>query len=154
MDGHQPFATTCLFQSPIVWHSVMTVFVASQQPVSCVCYPPAHKRKKRIHGEKKEGHVFPPSQHVSFHRVKLLVSHFPLSHIFFFLIHDAAEAHAEWEMFGWHGNSFPKWNKCLAAFVLSNRLWSDGTPIFFSFSCNRRLWLAVVGETLDLNALL
>lgn len=106
MDGHQPFATTCLFQSPIVWHSVMTVFVASQQPVSCVCYPPAHKRKKRIHGEKKEGHVFPPSQHVSFHRVKLLVSHFPLSHIFFFLIHDAAEAHAEWEMFGWHATHF------------------------------------------------
>ena len=80
MDGCEPaIATTCLFQSPIVWHSVITVYVASQQAASCVYYPLAHKRK-RIHREKKRGHVFPLSQHVSFHWVKLPVSHFPLSH--------------------------------------------------------------------------
>lgn len=40
MDGCRPAAaTTCLFQSSIVWHSVITVHGAGQQPVSCAYYP-------------------------------------------------------------------------------------------------------------------
>lgn len=39
-------AKTCLFQSPIVWYSVIIVYIASQQPVSCVYYPFAKKKKK------------------------------------------------------------------------------------------------------------
>lgn len=47
MDESGPAsATTCLFQASIVWRSVITVCVASQQPVSCAYYPFAHKRKK------------------------------------------------------------------------------------------------------------
>lgn len=78
MDGFEPAAaTTCLFQSPIVWHSVITVYVASQQAVSCVCYPFAHKRKM-IHRKKS---MFPLSQHVSFHRVKLPSLSYSIIHV-------------------------------------------------------------------------
>lgn len=40
-------AKTCLFQSPIVWYSVIIVYTASQQPVSCVYYPFAKKKKEK-----------------------------------------------------------------------------------------------------------
>ncbi len=57
MDGCGPAtATTCLFQSPIVWHSVITVYIASPQPLSPVCCPFAHKRK-RIHRIKRGAYV-------------------------------------------------------------------------------------------------
>lgn len=56
-------------------------------------------------------------------------------------------------MFGWHGNTFPKWNKCLAVHVLSKSavsLWPCGTFFFLitgrAGSIDHCLWKA-----LDLN---
>lgn len=47
MDWSGPAAaTTCLFQSPIVWHSVITAYAASQQAVSCVCATLCSQKKK------------------------------------------------------------------------------------------------------------
>lgn len=66
-------AKTCLFQSPIVWYSVIIVYTASQQPVSCVYYPFAKKKKKKgACVSSHSAHVFPLS--------KMPFSHFHLSH--------------------------------------------------------------------------
>lgn len=133
MDGCGPaVATTCLFQSPIVWHSVITVYVASQQPVSCVYYPLLTKEKGFIEKKKGGGRMcFLFLSTWTSTKPALL----PLSSLSCSAHTAVAAPQAEWEMFGWHGNTFPKWNKCLAAYVLSDSLWSDGTP----FSCHRRI---------------
>lgn len=130
MDGCGPaVATTCLFQSPIVWHSVTTVYVASQQPVSCVCYPFAHKRK-RIHKKKRACVSSLSARVLPLNKTALL----PLSSLIFYHTHTQLQ-HTEWEMFGWHGNIFPKWNKCLAAQVLSNSVGPYGTPLLVIKEC-------------------
>lgn len=82
MDGCGPAtAITCLFQSSIVLRSVITVYAASQQPVSCAYYPFAHKRFI----EKKGGAcVSSPSARVlPLSKTALL----PLSSLSFSIIH-------------------------------------------------------------------
>lgn len=73
-------------------------------------------KEKRNHGGKK-------ATCVSSHSARVLplskTAPLPLSPLLFSISHSPVVAvDAEWEMFGCHGNAFPKWNKFLAAYIV------------------------------------
>lgn len=111
-----PVAMICLFQSAIVWHSVITVYVTSNSQ-SPVCTALLLTKEKGFIGKKWDMCFLTlttcPSTEKNGNPPLLLSS---LS--FCYTHTPVVAAHIEWEMFGCHGNTFPKWNKCLAAYAV------------------------------------
>lgn len=73
-----------------------------------------------------------------------------------FLSYSITHIFTEWEMFVQHCNTFPKWKKSLAAYVLSNTV-VCGPMALFSFIGGEHLMglaASVLKKKLDLNELL